>query len=295
MYTGKKIIEDGISEMNTKAIAICSIVRDCNKNLTSNIPQIEELRKLFKKSFVIIFENDSIDATKETLKNWSEKSENIYCVCEDQNEKTIVKQKGDSFNRYFAEYRISRMANYRNRYLQKIEDLQIDVDYVMVIDLDIEKMYLSGIIHSFGLSKYWDVITSDGYSFNPLGRKRYHDSYACVELGMENVTQTEESIVCNQKKFRNLKSNFPLIAIFSAHGGMSIYKKEAIINKRYKVYHNDDTRVQVKCEHFALCSDIRDSGFNRIFINPAMKLRYQSIDFKMIKSFFFKILFKIKD
>ena len=48
-------------------VAICSVVRDCDKSLLNNIPVIETIRSNFKSSVVIVFENDSKDRTKQIL------------------------------------------------------------------------------------------------------------------------------------------------------------------------------------------------------------------------------------
>lgn len=65
----RELIVQGYEIMKHLNVAICSIVRNCNMRLMNNIPAVEHIRKLFNESIVIIFENDSIDGTKETLKN----------------------------------------------------------------------------------------------------------------------------------------------------------------------------------------------------------------------------------
>jgi len=63
--------------MSHSSVAVCSIVRDCNKALKHNIHTIEQLRSYFRQSLVIVFENDSKDGTKETLLKWKESSDGI--------------------------------------------------------------------------------------------------------------------------------------------------------------------------------------------------------------------------
>ena len=71
--------------MRNIKIAICSIVRDCNNNLKRNIPVIEKLRSHLKSSIVIVFENDSIDGTKDIFIEWNKKSSNVYIESRDLN------------------------------------------------------------------------------------------------------------------------------------------------------------------------------------------------------------------
>jgi len=280
-----KVQSKGISLANTYNIAICSIVRDCNKNLVRNIPVIEKIRSYFKSSIVIIFENDSKDKTKQTLNKWSENSSNIYVECKNFKTITIPDSTQNGVNKYFSNSRITKMANYRNMYLNKLEELNLDLDYVIVVDLDVTKIHTQGIFHSFGLVDQWDVVCANGYSLSPKFKKRYHDTFALVELGNENIPQTEETIKNNARKWVFTKNVQPLIPVYSAFGGLSIYRYDAIKNLRYRTIKNEDPIVEVHCEHFSFCSDIRKKGFSRIFINPELKLKYQSVDFQLIKKY----------
>ncbi len=94
------------------SIAICSIVRNCENQLSKNIILIENLRKYFKSSYVIIYENDSIDNTKNVLLDWQKKSNNVNIYFETLNVKTIPDNDTLGFNRYFSKERISKMAHY---------------------------------------------------------------------------------------------------------------------------------------------------------------------------------------
>lgn len=280
------ILDNGIKNSKLLKIAICSIVRDCDKNLKKNIPIINEITSYFKSSIVIIFENDSIDNTKNILKEWSEKSSNVLIQCKDFGNKTIPDSTDNGVNKYFSVARINKMVKYRNNYLQKLEEINFNPDFVIVVDLDVTKLSIKGILHSFGLIDQWDVVTANGYSISPKLKRRYHDTYALVELGKENIPQTEESILNNAQKWNFLQNKQSLTPVFSAHGGLSIYRYKAIKKLRYRIIKNKDNRVEVRCEHFALCHDIREKGFSRIYVNPLLELKYQSIDINLLKKYF---------
>jgi hypothetical protein len=280
----KNLLENSTINMAYLEIAICSIVRNCGKKLEENILIVEKLRNRFKSSHVIIFENDSIDQTKIILKSWSEKYKNVIITCTDENDKTILDSDVGGYNKYFSKHRISKMANYRNNYLEKLEELNIDFDFVIVIDLDVSNIELEGIIHSFNLSRQWDVVTANGYSRSSSLKKRYHDTFALVEIGNENESQSETIIYKNQSKWAFLRKGMPLIPVYSAYGGLAIYKYELIKGLRYGVVLNNDSRVQVKCEHFFLHDSIKKKYNNaRIFINPSMVILYQDITFELVK------------
>lgn len=276
------IFETGIAKIQSQNIAICSIVRDCEFNLQKNITVINTLASHFKDFRIIVFENDSIDGTKTILRDWSKKSNKILIECEDYDAITIPKYLSISVNKYFSKYRISKMIEYRNRYLDKLENLNFVPDYVLIVDLDVSKISLEGVVHSFGLHEKWDVITANGFSYSPRLKRRYHDSYACVEEGAEALPQTENSIRSVSKKLGSLSKKDELKPVYSAYGGLAIYRYEAIRNLRYRLMKNNDRRVEVRCEHFSLCHDIRKNGYDRIVINPAMALKYQTVSLRLI-------------
>jgi len=278
-------IEKGKSFMKEQSVAICSIVRDCKKNLKRNINVLEVLKKYFKKTDFYIFENDSKDGTKNILKKWKGNSENVNIFLNDYYDVTIPSMSEVKENPYYSKHRISRMCQYRNEYLKKINQSKEKYDYIIVLDLDIEKINIEGIISSFSLAGHWDVICANGFSYSPTLRKRYHDSYALVELGKEKIPQTEKSIRLNQYIWGRIKRRGPLIPVYSAYGGLSIYRYEAIKNKYYKVLTNEDKRVAVRCEHFSLCQQIKQAGYTRIFVNPSMILKYQSINIKLVSKY----------
>ncbi len=275
-------IKNGFELMNKSSLTICAIVRDCNRALKRNIPIIERIRGEFNTSNVIIFENDSVDGTKLTLEKWKKDYQNVNIVSKDNNETTISSECTKGVNKYYSKYRISKMVEFRNAYLNVLNESNFNTDFVMIIDLDVSKLKINGIAHSFGLSNEWDVVCANGYSYSPLLKKRYYDTYALIELGKDKEIQTEKSIYQNLAKWSFLKPGLPLIPVYSAFGGLSIYHSDVLKNKKYRLMMNNDKKVEVKCEHFALCHDIRQSGFTRIVINPNMTLCNHPLSLSMI-------------
>jgi glycosyltransferase involved in cell wall biosynthesis len=272
----------GKSVMSNSKVSICSIVRDCGNEIAANIPRIERLRKLFKDSEVIIFENDSKDNTREVLNKWKENSSNIHVFSDNYGGKTIPSKQQVNGNPNFSAHRIDKMAGYRNKYLRFLNTRGIDRDYVIVIDLDISRFEIDGIIHSFGTFRHWDCITANGKSFSSKLTIQYHDSYALVECGKIDHPQTEETIYSNQKKFAFMKKGGPLIMVDSAFGGLAIYKWSSIKGFYYSGLPNKDRSVQTKCEHVSLHRQMIDRGNSRIFINPSMTLKYREITIRLI-------------
>lgn len=262
------------------SIVICSIVRNAEKGLRRNIPVIDALTKSFDDWKVVVYENDSVDNTKSILRDWEEKyQENVFVISEDiDKESTIPSSLANEVNPFFSAKRISKMAMLRNKYLDYVEGKGWNPEYLMVVDLDVAQLYLDGIIDCFNTADKWDAITAFGYSTSPKIRRRYHDSYALCEKGCENEPQTEDKIHHLADEYAvKCKKKGNLIPVDSAFGGLAIYKYTAIKGLRYTLLSNEDDRVEVYCEHFSLNRQMAKRGHYRIFINPRMKLKYQSL------------------
>jgi hypothetical protein len=270
-------LDKGRKKLSESTIIVCAIVRDCGKNLQRNILTIDKICSIAKAYHVIVFENDSVDNTKQVLLKWAESRKNIHISLNDFNSKTIPSQNA-IVNRFFSKVRIEKMAKYRNYYLEYIETNKIEADYVIVVDLDVFKIYSDGILSSFGIEQDWDCITANGYIYSPsvMYRKRYYDAYALIECGMEDMPQTEVKVKDVQYQWTFLKQGQPLIRVASAFGGLAIYKKEAITGCRYGVIDNMDERIECRTEHFYLYQQMKKNGYDKIYINPAMYIRYQT-------------------
>jgi len=269
---------------DNSSIIICSIVRDAEKGLKQNIPVIKQFIRFFGNYTIIIFENDSRDGTKKVLKEWqSEDPDHIHVYMEDGVFNATIPKSGDvSCNPFFSEKRIAKMVYLRNQYLDKIDTLCLFADYLMVVDLDVAKLDLNSILSSFESKVKWDAVTSFGYSLSPRLRSRYHDTYALTELGDEDNPQTENKIKKLADKYGHLKKSDDWIRVFSAFGGLAIYKYDAIKGIRYQLLENDDPRVQVRCEHFSIYKQMKERGYDNIYINPAMVLKYQNLTWKIV-------------
>lgn len=269
--------ETGKARLKEKSVIVCGIIRNGEIGLKKNIPVIDKLCDMAKSYHVVMFENDSVDNTKQILRQWAQKRPSVHISTEDFHTQTIPSSVSNGANRFFSYSRISKMAEYRNKYMEYIAEHQLKADYVIVVDMDVRRIGLKGILDSFARSEQWDAIASNGYIYSPSAcfRKRYNDTYALVECGREHVSQTEESIAGNQYRWAFLKPGMPLMAVYSAFGGMAIYKYEAICNCKYEVLPNADSRVEVRCEHFSICEQMHKNGYGRIFVNPNMTIRYR--------------------
>lgn len=278
---------------SNKSIIICGIVRDAEVGLRKNIPILKEILEKFKDYRVFIYENDSVDSTKQLLLDWQTNASDKIHISINNTDccKSIPTTKMPTgVNPFFSHKRIDKMAKLRNYYLDYVSEKGWIADYMMVVDLDVAKLNVKSIMSSFadGVPK-WDAVTAFGYSTSPeFFKRRYHDSYALTLWEDRNIPQTEEMIVKNSRNLGSLKPSDDWIRVASAFGGVAIYRFESISGLRYSVpaMDNDDSYVEARCEHYSLYKQMIDNGNDKIYINPAMLIKYQSLSLmKFLRSF----------
>lgn len=274
-----------MTDLKSKSIIVCSIVRNAEKGLRRNIPTVKALCRLFGDYHVVVYENDSTDGTKEVLREWmAEDGEHVEALLNDTDPaKTIPSASAVKVNPFFSRKRIEKMVALRNRYLEHVESRGWTADYLMVVDLDVAQISLEGILTSFvPIAPAWDAVTAYGYSTSPSLQRRYHDTYALVKQGEQGVAQTEKSIHDAALDFAAVLGKGEWMRVDSAFGGLAIYRFECVRGLRYEVMDNDDERVEVRCEHQSIYKQMCSRGFGRIYVNPDMQLKYQDLTMEIV-------------
>ena len=153
-----------------------------------------------------------------------------------------------------------------------------------MVDLDVARICLDGILSSFESKLEWDAVTALGYSIGPNLKRRYHDTYALTLYGEEMFPQTEQKVRSLAGLYSVLNGYGAWMRVFSAFGGLTIYRYDAVkgIRYAYPSLNNDDERVEVRCEHYSLYKQMVERGYDRVFINPAMTLKYQDLSMMII-------------
>ncbi len=285
-------LSNGVAKMAKSSVAICGLVRDSGHTLRRQIPFIEELMSLFKESSCYIVENDSKDATKEILKEWSKNNQKLVIHSQDYGIQTISNQNASEHPkaRFFAKHRIENMIKYRNIYLELLKE-NFKGDVVIMIDLDVEEIPLDGIKHSFGLEN-WDAITANGKKLSPrsLFKPIFYDTYAFREKDEQGPT-TLKKIHHYQEKYKDLKMGDQPFLVDSGFNGLAIYRWDSIKGIKYKAIENDDEVVQCACEHVSFHQDMIKNGNDQIFVNPSLLVHYEKIN---VALYWNKLLSKLK-
>jgi hypothetical protein len=272
-----------------KNIVIAALARDCAESLNKNIPLIEELRNRFSWSQVVVVENDSKDDTKKVLFNWEKKSKGIKIISQNFGTKTIPDQTAKISSPTTSFYRVEKMAFYRNIYMDYIDEIQHNIDYIIIIDIDIKFFSVDGLLNSINKANQdWGGIFSNGVTtmkFFGFTSKIYYDIFAVYEYPLNNLTYTSDSL---RKTFKTINQNVKrqkFYNIISAFGGIGIYKYEAIRLLRYKAVKNLSNTNEGICEHIPFNMAVINSGYKN-YIARDFLLEYGTHNFGLIlKSF----------
>jgi hypothetical protein len=293
--------------MINKNILIAALARNCEDSLRINIPLIEKLRAQFIWSQVVVVENDSIDGTKDLLNDWKINYNNVTIISNDYGTKTIPDKSDLIINPMTSYQRIDKMVSYRNVYLDFIKEVKHPIDLVIVIDIDVIQISLTGLINAINSFEHkTGSIFSNGMSVmkTPFGLSEiYYDTFAVWEYPLLNeFSYSTESLYRTFKSInRNVKKS-PLYNVISAFGGVGIYNYQAIKNLRYKTVFNPLNQKEAICEHIPFNQEIIKQGFNN-YIARDFKVVYERHHWTMILklilpievfSFIYPIILKIK-
>ena len=240
-------IQTGKTIASRSKIVVVAIARDCEKQLQNSIDRISSLET--KQTNFFVYENDSTDSTGDILK----KNE-IESVCENLNTEDI---RDRSFTRTY------RLAEYRNKYVDWVQNHHSDSDYVIVLDLDADLGFsVDGIYNSIGWLNHIDNAGGMGSYSLLLNANNFahYDSFA-VRL---NDWKPSEELDHNNIWFRNwhpLVGSDP-VPMYSCFGGLAIYKTPAFLSGKYN--------GELGSEHVEFHKSIKENGWD-MYLNPSSR------------------------
>lgn len=265
--------------MIDKNILIAALARDCEDSLRTNIPLIEELRSQCSWSQVVVVENDSKDGTKDLLNDWKINSNGVTIISNDFGTKTIPDKSDLIINPYTTYHRIDKMVSYRNLYLDHINQVKHPIDLVIIIDIDVIEISLTGLINS--INSFEDktgAVFSNGISVmdTPVGLSEiYYDTFAVWEYPLSNeFSYSSGSLARTFKSINRSIKKSPLYSVISAFGGVGIYNYAAIKDLRYKTVLNPVNQQEAICEHIPFNQQIIKRGFKN-YIARDFQVIYQ--------------------
>jgi hypothetical protein len=281
-----------------KTVAIAILARDCEKTLPNNIKKIEHLRTYFKDSTVIVIENDSIDQTKNVLKEWERNARHVVVISEDCHTKTIPDKSKECPFPGTSMYRMEKMCFFRNKYMDYLRNINIEYDYLMIIDIDIDSFDVQSIIDTIiNAPSDWTTLFANGVRYLKIFKKikiGYYDTYPlllCNENADDNIIieKTYKEMAENAVKIIKVLKKKKFVSCVSAFGGIGIYKYPYIKNEHYYTIYNTRSSVfEVLCDHVSLNYTLYKKNVGTNYIASGMIVYYEQI--KSVKLFFSLII-----
>lgn len=259
-------IKKGYLRAAQSKIAICCLVRNNAKIVNKSKIRLEHIGKYFKDYKIIMFENDSDDNTRELLKEWRKENSNVILLdcCDDGNCDCKLKHMtGYSFG-YNSSQRLSRMARFRENYLNYVKKSLNDYDYMLVVDFDLNgNADINGLFDSIAKDD-WGAIFCNGRTSMPgsFGAMTIpYDSLAYLDenSGYENVQVSLSSLSYNTLSMIYMTATTHFGRVKSAFNGYGLYKIKILNDCSY--IGNDSL-----CEHINLANCI-DKKNEKMFIN----------------------------
>jgi len=276
-----------------KTIAVAILARDCEKSLTNNISKIEHLRTYFKASLVVIVENDSIDQTKNILKEWEKNAKHVVVLSEDYHTVTFPQKTKECPFPGTSMYRMEKMCFFRNKYMDYLKNADIEYDYLMVVDIDVDSIEVQSIIDTLiNAPSDWTALFANGVRYLKLLKKikiGYYDTYPlllCNENAGDNaiIEKTYKEMAENAVKIIEVLKKEKFVSCVSAFGGIGIYKYQYIKNEHYHTIYNTRSSVfEVLCDHVSLNYALYKKNIGTNYIASEMIVYYEQV--KSIKLF----------
>lgn len=232
-----EVIELNESKKKMKSInvIIYGTIRDIEQHFVKSFINIDLLCQFFNKVYIIIFENDSVDNTRNLLTNWASFNNNVNVI------KHLILE--NNLNSLFP-LRATRLAYCRNKILNYIFDNNLDNTYQYAIHCDLDDRFWSldydSICNCFQYDlNAWDAMfpINSNYSYYDFWALRCNETWFnrnifCCEIENNDDFMEYENHVSDFSSFLVNNKNC-LISVDSAFNGIGIYKLNSLKNCKY--------------------------------------------------------------
>jgi len=228
----------------SQKVLICGVCKDVSFSVENTIQSIERLGAQFNDYQVIIYENNSTDNTAQLFSDWALKNEKVIFISEFLSQQELIKSVG--FSNPAREELIARA---RNIVLQEaMKPVYDDYSYLVMADLDFTIPWnVNEIVNSVAVDEEWDCICANGIDPNGVmyDRYAYRDHLFPIGPELQGWRLWWETEVL-QYLLRFDPSVDGLIPVYSAFGGLAIYKRNAIRNCYYSAKPTKDLEIYLK-------------------------------------------------
>lgn len=213
------------AQINEK-ILICGVAKKIAKAVPTTISLVNDLGSRFLDYKVIIYENNSADNTVELLNAWAKNDPHVIFMTEKLSSSRFKKESDMQIV-----HRIEKLARARNIVLDiASRPCFDDHKYIIWMDLDF--------IEPWSVDAVVETIINPEHDFDAVFAGSNYDTFALrtskwpigFELLGQSFTDTYGQIMYHGF---DLKESDSWEKVYSAFGGIGIYKRDAIIGSRY--------------------------------------------------------------
>ena len=216
-------------------VVLGGIVKNIEKHFSSATNFIKALKDLIPSLEVCIYENNSTDGTKKLLDNFVKSEEYVSAVSENIEDSYFLTL-GNARTWDNKPCRIEMIAYARNKLLQMIllKNLSSS-DYVIMIDLDFSIAPDVNILSD--TLKYMHPDVHALFANGITGEGRYYDAYELRTEGYPYGSEILGDVFWSSEHMQKLQTvidpSGPPIPVYSAFGGLAIYRADVIKDCTY--------------------------------------------------------------
>lgn len=282
----------------SKKIIIAGVGRNVASAVPNTIENAEKLGSHFADYAVIIYENNSNDGTSKLFQQWAKVNPHVTFISERRNKNELERE------------RVKRIAFARNKVLDVARDPKFhDFEYFLMVDLDFTTPWpIEEILVTLESSQEWDCVSANGVYNNTWYFDRYAFRDSLYPFGPELIGN-KWWIDLNYTPFELKGQDW--IPVYSAFGGLALYKTAAITQfsysgtitedlkdyyekifislpptnlelKKYKKSFKNKTtflplifKKTICCEHLPFHASMALHGYGKFYINPKMIMSYR--------------------
>ena len=258
-------------QMSYFNIIIYGTIRDIENDFFTSFLNLDIISEMFNEVYIIIFENDSRDKTRELLQKW-------YKIKQPKITKHIILK--DNLDNIYP-LRAHRLAYCRNYILNYIIDNNLHHHYQYAIHCDLDDRFWGVNFDSiktcfqYNLTE-WDVMTcvNKNVTYYDYWALRCEKSWFNINIFSCNANNVDYHT--KTADFETLlKNTTGLISVNSSFNGFGIYKISSLINCRYNARYQCEkcNNINSGCwednDHIGLHKQIINNN-GKIFINNQM-------------------------
>jgi len=232
----------------TLCIGIC--IKNCAAYIPRNCKILEQICKLYKTSYILIYEGNSKDNSASMIDRYSKLNPHVFILHETTNENIYP--------------RTVRLARGRNILLDCVRTL--NCDHYMVMDFDdvISKLTPEKVQVALQTVPEWDMISANQYgNYYDIWALRTYNRWMQVDCWNTSSVFKKPGLVRQwvlnaTKKFSNDEN----MKVISAFGGTAVYKIQSLKDCVYYGYRNNTEC----CEHVHLHKQMIEKHNANIYI-----------------------------